>query len=151
WAPASLCYCVKGYVKFPTQANRQLNRPNRETKTRSGNAQGTPVGREKARSRAGGSAAAVRFLFDDSGARQLVDLALQRGAPVVVAVDGAGQFDKGRPELPSVFVFADVILDRPQRLVGFLEFPGQDIQSGTWRALPVPDSEQLRQFAVNVA
>ena len=72
--------------------------------------------------------AAIRLLLDDRRAQQRVDLPLQLGPPVVLAVDRPRQLDELRAEVAGVLAGPDLVLDPPQGLVDRTEGGGQGPQ-----------------------
>jgi hypothetical protein len=59
----------------------------------------------------------VGLLFEEPGAEQLVDPALEGGPPIIGALDRARQGDEPGPDVLVALAPADLVLDLPEGLV----------------------------------
>src|SRR5205807_3285196 len=69
------------------------------------------------------------LLLDESCPQQIVDRAFEGAAPVVRAVDGAGQRDETRPKILIALAETDVVLNLPKLQVDRSQLLDQFIQA----------------------
>ena len=69
-----------------------------------------------------GSIGLIGLFLDQIRAQQQIDLALDLAAPVIGAVDRAGQDDESLAEIAAPLAVADFVLDVPEPLVDRLQF-----------------------------